>query len=51
MFDPAGAMLGVVETPARFTVDEIGPEFILGRWTDELDVEHVQVYELIKGRG
>lgn len=48
VFDPDGAMLAVVETPARFSVYEIGRDFILGRWTDELDVEHVQIYQLIK---
>lgn len=48
VFDPEGVMLGIVETPPRFTVYQIGSDFVLGRWRDELDVEHVQIYRLIK---
>ncbi len=48
VFDPDGVMLGVVETPQGFRVYEIGNDYVLGRWTDELDVEHVQLYELVK---
>jgi hypothetical protein len=48
VFDPGGAMLGVVETPPNFTVYQIGLDFVLGRWTDDLDVEHVRLYQLIK---
>jgi hypothetical protein len=49
VFDPQGVMLGEVETPARFQVYQIGSDFVLGRSTDELDVERVQLYRL-KGR-
>jgi hypothetical protein len=48
VFDSGGRMLGVVETPERFTIHQIGRDFVLGRWTDEMDVEHVRLYELIK---
>jgi hypothetical protein len=48
VFDPAGEMLGVVEMPPRFRVYQIGSDFVLGRWRDDLDVEHVQLYELLK---
>jgi hypothetical protein len=48
IFDPNGSMLGVVETPRRFRVFQIGSDFILGRWWDEFDVEHVRMYELLK---
>jgi len=48
VFDSSGRMLGLVETPERFTPFEIGPAFVLGRWTDDVDVEHVRLYELIK---
>jgi len=48
VFDPDGTMLGMVETPPRFRIDQIGPDFMLGRWTDELDVEHVRMYALLK---
>jgi hypothetical protein len=49
VFDAQGVMLGEVETPARFRVYQIGSDFVLGRSTDELDVERVQLYKL-KGR-
>ncbi|MGD2215342.1 MAG: 6-bladed beta-propeller [Gemmatimonadales bacterium] len=48
VFAPDGTMLGVVETPPRFRVFQIGSDFVLGRWWDELDVEHVRIYELLK---
>lgn len=49
VFDGEGRLLGEVRMPARFSVFEIGPDYVLGRWTDDFDVEHVRVYELIKG--
>jgi hypothetical protein len=48
VFDPQGVMLGVVEIPPRFRIYQIGSDFVLGRWTDELDIEHVQLYGLRK---
>jgi hypothetical protein len=51
VFDPEAVMLGVVETPPRFRVYQIGSDFVLGRWTDDLDVEHVQLYQLLKEPG
>jgi hypothetical protein len=48
VFDAQGAMLGDVETPEGVRVMEIGSDYILGRWRDELDVEHVRRYPLLK---
>jgi hypothetical protein len=48
VFDPDGALLGVVEMPAGFTAYQIGTDFVLGSWRDESDVEHIRLYELIK---
>jgi hypothetical protein len=48
IFDPAGQMLGVVVTPERFTIHQIGSDFVLGSWADEMDVEHVRIFELSK---
>lgn len=48
VFDPSGQMLGTVTMPVRFTPYDIGPDYILGLWRDDLDVEHVQLYELDK---
>lgn len=47
IFDPDGRVLGFVETPAGLTdIYEIGASSILGRATDELGVEYVQVWRL-----
>jgi hypothetical protein len=48
VFDSSGRMLSVIETPDRFTIHQVGRDFVLGSWTDELDIEHVRLYELIK---
>ena len=48
VFDPDGVMLGVVETPKRFRIYEIGSDYVLGRGADDLDVEHIQIYDLLK---
>jgi hypothetical protein len=49
VFDPKGVMLGAVETPPKFRVFQIGSDFVLGRWTDEMEVEYVRLYGLMKG--
>ena len=48
VFDAEGVWLGSVTLPAAFMPKHIGRDFILGTWTDSLDVEHVRVYGLIK---
>lgn len=46
LFDPEGQVLGFVETPADFEVFEIGADYLLGRATDEIGIERIQVWEL-----
>lgn len=48
VFDASGQILGAVRMPAGFAVMHIGADFVLGVWHDDLDVEHVRLYELIK---
>jgi 6-bladed beta-propeller len=48
VFDRDGRFLGEVVVPAGVTVHEIGDDYVLGVWTDELDVEYVVMYDLIK---
>jgi hypothetical protein len=48
VFDPDGRWLGVVGMPAELTVKEIGLDYVLGVWTDELGVECVQLHVLTK---
>ncbi len=46
VFDREGRALGFVETPAGLSIFEIGEDYILGRTTDELEVEYVQIWAL-----
>jgi hypothetical protein len=48
VFDPSGRFLGIVDMPASGRVTEIGSDYVLGIWTDEMDVEQVRVYDLTK---
>ena len=51
VFSPDGMWLGSVELPPRFTPWHIGEDFMLGRWRDDLDVEHVRLYALARQAG
>lgn len=46
VFDATGKWLGSVVLPPRFEVFRIGPDWILGKRPDELDVEHIQLLAL-----
>jgi hypothetical protein len=48
VFDDSGRWLGRVATPPRFEVNEIGTDYVLGIWRDDLDVEHVRRYAISK---
>lgn len=48
VFDTEGVLLGTVGMPDRLHVLEIGSDWVLGAWRDELDVEHVRLHELHK---
>ena len=48
VFDPQHRMLGTVDMPQGVIVRQIGSDFVLGRWVDDLEVEHVRLYDLIK---
>jgi hypothetical protein len=48
VFDPDGRWLGEVETPPGGRVTHVGSDFVLGVWTDELDVQQVRLYDLEK---
>lgn len=49
VFDSRGRYLGEVTVPAGLTVHDIGEDYVLGRWTDDLDVEYIVKYDLEKG--
>ena len=48
VFDREGRMLGQVATPHGLEVYEIGSDYVLGRWRDESDVEHVRLHSLVR---
>ena len=48
VFDADGRILGLVETPEIVTVFEIGEDYILGEATDDLGVEYVRVWGLVR---
>lgn len=48
VFDPDGRMLGDVTLPDRFRVTDMGPDYVLGVWRDEFDVERVRMFRLVK---
>lgn len=46
VFDTTGSVIASALMPAWFEVYQLGLDFVLGRWRDESDVEHVRVYAL-----
>ena len=48
VFDSDGYWLGTIQLPDGFAPFDIGPDYVLGVWRDEDEVEHVQLYDLIK---
>lgn len=48
VFGREGRVVATAVLPSRFTPYEIGEDRVLGRWRDELDVEHVRLYRLVK---
>jgi hypothetical protein len=48
IFDSQGRWLGVLETPPGLEVMDIGSDYLLGLWKDELDVEHLRLYRVDK---
>ena len=51
VFDPDGRVLGFVETPKDLRIFEIGEDYVLGMYRDELGVQSVQLWPLGRGGG
>jgi len=51
VFDAEGRVLGFIETPVGLRIGQIGEDYILGHYEDELEVEYVQVWALEGSRG
>jgi hypothetical protein len=47
VFDPAGVLLGAVVLP-QVQVLDIGDNYIIGVYEDDLEVEYLQVFEIVK---
>lgn len=50
VFDSSGVARGVVDLPPGLEVQDIGPDYVLGRWRDDLYVEYVRRYRLDRSR-
>lgn len=48
IFAPDGTWLGEVEVPGTFDVTDIGRDYVLGVYRDELDEQSVRMYRLIR---
>jgi hypothetical protein len=48
VIEGTGQYLGEVTTPDGFEVSEIGRDWVLGIWRDDLDVQFIHVYKLVK---
>lgn len=46
VFDPDGRLVGELSMPADLRVTQIGRDFVLGTWSDDMDVEHVRLFSL-----
>lgn len=51
VYDAGGTHLGDVTMPARLRPMSIGRDYLLGVWKDELDVEYVRVYDVMRPSG
>jgi hypothetical protein len=49
VFDADGVFLGTLDVPEGLQLLDVGADRVLGSWRDDLGVEHVRMYELIKG--
>jgi hypothetical protein len=48
VFNDEGEWVTEVVVPARFRLLDIGSDYLLGVWTDDVDVEHVRMHRLMK---
>jgi hypothetical protein len=51
VYDATGRAVATVRTPQGLDVHEIGPDYLIGRWRDELDIEYIRMHRLVRGRG
>ncbi|UCG86349.1 MAG: hypothetical protein JSW71_21005 [Gemmatimonadota bacterium] len=47
-FDVQGRWMGEIALPERLIATDVGSGYVLGLWSDELGIESVRMYDLIK---
>lgn len=47
VFSPEGLLLGELGAPPRLRIVDSRDDLVLGIWTDELDVPHIQVHRIV----
>lgn len=48
VFEPSGRWIGALELPRGLKVFEIGRDYVLGLWRDDMEVEQVLLYRLVR---
>lgn len=48
LVDPEGRVAGAVDLPSRFTIEDVGADYVLGRQVDDLGVYYVRMYALTR---
>jgi hypothetical protein len=48
VYDPEGSQLGDVPVPVDFAISEIGEDYVLGVARDELGVERIRAYSIVR---
>ncbi len=48
VLDPDGRVAGAAELPADFRILDIGRDYVLGRWVDDMGVSYVRLYRLTR---
>ncbi len=48
IFDTDGRMVGSLELPGALRIEEIGRDYLLGRFADEMGVEYLRIYDLTR---
>ncbi|NNG15937.1 MAG: hypothetical protein HKM89_05590 [Gemmatimonadales bacterium] len=51
VFTAEGQFLSRIGLPQNFTPKDIGPNYVLGVWRDELEVEFVRRHEIVRSKG
>lgn len=48
VFSDSGANIGALRVPANLKIVDVGVDYVLGIWRDEVGVDSVRMYSLLK---